>query len=108
MFSNITDENFESTIQNGATVLVDFYADWCGPCKILSNTLMSSSKEFEELGIKVYKVDIEESINTASKFGIMGVPTLMLFKNGKLASTKVGSLSKASLIDWIKENNKAS
>lgn len=91
------EKNFDELIKNDL-VLVDFFATWCGPCKMIAPIL-------EELeGIDVVKVDVDESPDIARKFGIMSVPTLMIFKNGELRSSQSGAMPKAILENWINDN----
>ena len=80
--------------------LVDFWAEWCGPCKQIGPILEEISEEKINL-IKIVKMNIDENPNTPQKYGVRGIPTLMLFNNGKLIDTKVGSLPKSSLNEWI-------
>ena len=92
-----TEEKFEELIK-GELVLVDFFATWCGPCKMLSPIL-------EELkDVSVVKIDVDECPNLARKFGIMSVPTLMIFKDGELKDTKYGAMPKPMLESWINQN----
>ncbi len=99
-----SDENFEQDIilQND-TVLVDFGAEWCGPCKQLDPILEEIAVENKDK-IKVFKFNIDENPMIPQKFNVRGIPTLMIFKQGKLVDTKVGSLPKSSLETWIKSN----
>ena len=86
----MTDQQFEKEVKDsGVPILVDFYADWCGPCKSLTPKLEKMSPEFDGK-IKFAKMNVDENPSTPSKFGIRGVPTLMLFKGGNLVSTLVG------------------
>lgn len=101
---NIDDNSFESEINSSnIPVLVDFWAPWCGPCKQLAPTLEEVAKELKD-SVKIYKCNTDENPEVPSKLSIRGIPTLMIFKEGKLIDTKVGALSKAGLISWIKEN----
>lgn len=93
--------NFDAVI-NDDLVLVDFYATWCGPCKMLSPVLEEIANE--RSNISIVKVDIDESSDLARKYGVMAVPTLILFKNGKEISKQTGFMSKDMLIDWINKN----
>lgn len=94
MVKHLKDESFESEIKNGL-VLVDFYADWCGPCKALAPIL-------EELNeITVLKINTEEHTDLAVSFGVMSIPTLILFRDGEQLGKRVGFLSKEELESWI-------
>ena len=98
----ITDNNFNEEVTNSTTpVIVDFYADWCGPCKMMSPIIDEIA---EELGasVKVGKVNSDENMELAEKFGIMSIPTIMVFKNGQLVKSFVGVTSKSSIIEAIK------
>ena len=91
------ESNFEELVKKDL-VLVDFYAEWCGPCKMLGPVL-------EELdNVEVVKIDVDECANLARQFGIMSVPTLMIFKDGKLISSRGGAMPKPMLEEWINEN----
>jgi thioredoxin 1 len=97
----ITDETFEADILKSDTpVLLDFWAEWCGPCRQLAPILDQLA---EEVGSKVViaKMNIDESPETPSKYGVRGIPTMMLFKNGEAKATKVGALPKTQLKDWL-------
>ena len=97
----ISDDSFEQEVlQAGVPVLVDYWADWCGPCKMISPILDEVAKEYSGK-LKVCKLNIDENQATPPKFGIRGIPTLMLFKDGQLAATKVGAMSKAQLTAFI-------
>ena len=101
---NITDEGFETDVlKNEKPVLVDFWAEWCGPCKQIGPILEEISEEKKET-IKILKLNIDENPETPQKYGVRGIPTLMMFRDGKLIDTKVGSLPKSSLIEWINNN----
>ena len=95
-------ENFDSLISNDV-VLVDFFATWCGPCKMLTPILEELSNDRSL--VKIVKVDIDESMDLAKRYGIMSVPTLLLFKDGKLIANRVGFASKNEIEDWIREKN---
>ena len=97
---NITDENFEAKVlKSEKPILVDFWAEWCGPCKQISPILEEIANEKDNLNI--LKLNIDENPATPQKYNVRGIPTLMLFKDGKLIDTKIGSLPKSSLEDWI-------
>ncbi len=96
-----TDQDFESLTKEGY-VLVDFFANWCGPCKMLGPILEELSNQRDD--VKIVKIDIDENEETPRKFGVMSIPTLILFKDGKEVSKQVGLLSKTDLINWIEES----
>ncbi len=99
-----SDENFENdVISQSLPVLLDFGAEWCGPCKQLDPILEEIAIENKDK-FKVFKINIDENPMTPQRFNIRGIPTLMIFKEGKLIDTKVGSLSKSSLETWVKSN----
>ena len=99
-----TDENFEKDISEpNFLVLVDFWAEWCGPCKQVGPILEEIANEYESK-IKILKINIDENPQTPQKYGVRGIPTLMLFKNGNLADSKVGSLPKSALEAWLTTN----
>ena len=98
------DENFENDISTQKVpVVVDFGAEWCGPCKQLDPILEEIANENIDT-LKVFKINIDENPMTPQKFGVRGIPTLMLFKDGNLVDTKVGSLPKSALETWIKSS----
>ena len=98
------DENFEKDISTqDVPVVVDFGAEWCGPCKQLDPILEEIANENIN-SLKVFKINIDENPMTPQKFGVRGIPTIMLFNEGKLIDTKVGSLPKSALEAWIKSN----
>jgi thioredoxin 1 len=104
MANNTSDNSFKNDVlDNSGAVLVDFWAPWCGPCKQLSPLVDELSKDMEG-ALKVYKCNIDENPETPSKFAVRGIPTLMIFKDGKLIDTKVGSLPKSALYEWVKSN----
>lgn len=99
----VTDATFEKDVlQAAGPVLVDFWAEWCGPCKQIAPALEQIA---EELGQKVIiaKLDIEESPTTPSRYGVRGIPTMMLFKDGQMASMKVGAMPKQKILEWLNE-----
>jgi thioredoxin 1 len=97
----VTDASFEDQILRAeGPVLVDFWAAWCGPCKMIAPILDELATQYEGK-IKICKMDVDSNPDTAAKYGIRGIPTLMIFKGGNLDSTKVGALSKNQLIDFI-------
>lgn len=98
---NVSDETFETEIlQSNVPVLVDYWAPWCGPCKMIAPILIEIAEEYGDR-LKVAKLNIDENQATPPKYGIRGIPTLMLFKNGNIEATKVGQLSKAQLTAFI-------
>ena len=100
---NTSDQNFENDVINAETpVLVDFWAEWCGPCKMVTPILDQLADEFGDK-VKIVKVNIDENPETPTKFGVRGIPTLMMFKGGEKVSTKVGASPKQALTDWINE-----
>jgi thioredoxin 1 len=100
----LTDDSFEEEVlQSEQAVLVDYWADWCGPCKMIAPVLEEIADEYEGK-IKVAKLNIDENSGTPPKYGIRGIPTLMLFKGGNVEATKVGALSKSQLTAFIDSN----
>tara|TARA_A100001011_G_scaffold158686_2_gene167073 strand:- start:249 stop:569 length:321 start_codon:yes stop_codon:yes gene_type:complete len=100
----ITDENFESeVIKANQPVVVDFWAEWCGPCKQIGPTLEEISEELKDQVI-IAKHNIDDQPNKPTELGIKGIPTMLLFKEGELKATKVGATTKSNIISWIKEN----
>lgn len=100
----VTDDTFEQEVlQSALPVLVDYWADWCGPCKMISPILDEVSKEYAGR-LKVCKLNIDENPATPPKYGIRGIPTLMIFKNGNVEATKVGALSKSQLTAFVDSN----
>ena len=100
----VTDDSFEQEVINSDTpVLVDYWAEWCGPCKMIAPILEEIVNEYGDK-VKVVKLNIDENPNTPPKYGIRGIPTLMLFKNGEVEATKVGALSKSQLAAFIDSN----
>lgn len=95
------EEKFKEDVISKDFVLVDFYADWCGPCRMIAPFLEEIQME---MGIDIVKVNIDESPNIASEHNVMSIPTLAIFKKGEKISVNVGAASKARLIDWIKAN----
>ena len=101
---NITDENFEKeVIKSEKMTLVDFWAEWCGPCKQVAPILDEISNEMSDQ-IVIAKHNIDEQPNIPTKYGVRGIPTMLIFKGGELISTKVGASTKSNIVSWIKEN----
>ena len=99
--THVTDDNFErEVLQSQVPVLVDYWAEWCGPCKMIAPLLDEISGEYAGR-LKIAKLNIDENPQTPPKYGIRGIPTLMLFKNGAVEATKVGALSKSQLTAFI-------
>ena len=101
MSVQVTDQNFESEVlQADGPVVVDFWAEWCGPCKVMSPLVDALASELGDK-VKVVKINIDENPNAPTKYGVRGIPTFMVFKGGQLVDTKVGSMSKTQLSDWV-------
>ncbi len=101
---HISDATFESEVLHSQVpVLVDYWAEWCGPCKMIAPILDDVAREYSGK-LKIAKLNIDENQETPPKFGIRGIPTLMLFKNGNVEATKVGALSKSQLNAFIDSN----
>ena len=104
LIKHVSDASFDSDVmQSDKPVLVDYWAEWCGPCKMIAPILDDVSKEYSGK-LKVAKLNIDDNQETPAKFGIRGIPTLMLFKNGNVEATKVGALSKSQLTAFIDSN----
>ncbi len=102
--NHVTDTSFEQEVlKSPGPVLVDFWAEWCGPCKMIGPVLEEISGEYTGK-LKVAKLNIDENPQTPPKYGIRGIPTLMLFKNGQVEATKVGAVSKSQLAAFIDGN----
>ena len=100
----VTDENFDTEVlKSSKPIVVDFWAEWCGPCKMIGTTLEEISDEMTN-EIAIAKHNIDDEPNTPTKYGIKGIPTMLLFKDGELKSTKVGATSKSDIVSWIKKN----
>lgn len=103
MAISVNDSNFEETVlQAGLPVLVDFWAEWCGPCKMMLPIVEEISKEFEGK-LTVAKVDVDSSQGTAAKYGIRNIPTILFFKGGSVVDKQVGAVPKASLVGKIEK-----
>lgn len=100
----LTDDSFEEEVlQSNVPVLVDYWAEWCGPCKMIAPILDEIAQEYGDK-LKVTKLNIDENSGTPPKYGIRGIPTLMLFKGGNVEATKVGALSKSQLTAFLDQN----
>jgi len=101
---HVSDASFEADVlKSDLPVLVDYWAAWCGPCKMIAPLLDEAAKQYEGRVI-IAKVNVDENPDTAAQFGIRGIPTLMLFKDGKAAATKVGALSRTQLSAFLDES----
>ncbi len=99
----VSDESFEKDVlQADKPVLVDFWAEWCGPCKQIAPALEQIAEELADQ-VSVAKINIEESPLTPSRYGVRGIPTMMLFRGGQMASMKVGAMPKAKILEWLAE-----
>ncbi len=101
---HVTDDNFENEVlQSAEPVLVDYWAEWCGPCKMIAPVLDEICDDYDGR-VKIAKLNIDDNPNTPPRYGIRGIPTLMLFKNGEVEATKVGAVSKSQLTAFIDSN----
>ena len=101
LIKHISDASFESDVLKAAKpVLVDYWAEWCGPCKMIAPILDEVSESYKDK-LQIAKMNVDENRDIPAKFGIRGIPTLMLFKDGQLAATKVGAMSKAQLTQFL-------
>ena len=104
LIKHISDSSFEGDVLQASTpVLVDYWAEWCGPCKMIAPILDDVAQSYQGR-LQIAKMNVDDNREVPAKFGIRGIPTLMIFKNGQLAATKVGALSKAQLSAFIDEN----
>ncbi len=104
MPKQVTDDSFDADVLGAdQPVLVDFWAEWCGPCKQIAPALEEISTEMDGK-LTIAKINIDDNPTTPSKYGVRGIPTLMLFKDGEVKGTKVGALPKSQIQDWIDQN----
>lgn len=97
----VSDQNFETEVLKAeGPVVVDFWAEWCGPCKAMSPLVDQLASEMGEK-VKIVKVNIDESPNAPTKYGVRGIPTFMVFRDGQVVDTRVGSMSKGQLNEWV-------
>ena len=100
----ITDESFETDVVKASLpTVVDFWAEWCGPCKQIGPVLEEISEEMRDQ-VVIAKHNIDEEPNSPTKYGVRGIPTMLLFKDGQLKATKVGATTKSNIVSWIKDN----
>ena len=100
----VTDENFDTEVlKSSKPIVVDFWAEWCGPCKMIAPILEEIANEMSDK-VLVGKLNVDENSQTPPKYGIRGIPTLILFKNGEAVGTHVGALSKSDLVKFIEDN----
>ncbi len=99
--THVSDASFEAEVlKSSQPVLVDFWAEWCGPCKMIAPALDEIAGELKGK-MTVAKINIDQNPQTPKKYGVRGIPTLMLFKNGQVAATKIGAAAKRQLLDWV-------
>ncbi len=99
--SKVTDSSFDADVLRSTDpVLVDFWAEWCGPCKMIAPFLEELAADMKGK-VTVAKINIDENPQTPMKYGVRGIPTLILFKNGQVAATKIGALPKSKLVEWV-------
>lgn len=99
--SHVTDTSFDADVLKAdGPVLVDFWAEWCGPCKQIAPALEDLAKDYDGR-VRVVKVNIDENPQTPSKYGVRGIPTIIMFKGGEVSAMKVGALPKSKLYEWV-------
>ena len=104
MALELTEENFEAEVINSdVPVLVDFWAEWCGPCKAIGPALEEISDEMGDR-VKIVKINIDENPATPQQFGVRGIPTMLIFNGGEIKAEKIGALPKSKLSEWIEES----
>lgn len=104
LIRNVTDASFEADVlQAEGPVLVDYWAAWCGPCKMIAPLLDDAAKQYEGR-VTIAKLNVDDNPDTAATYGVRGIPTLMLFKDGKAVATKVGAMSKSQLASFLDES----
>ena len=102
--TKVTDGSFDADVLKASgPVVVDFWAEWCGPCKTIGPALEEIAAE-KTGAVTIAKLNIDENPQTPQKYGVRGIPTLMLFKDGQVAATKVGALPKQQLLEWVEQN----
>jgi len=101
---NVTDASFEADVLNAkGPILLDFWAEWCGPCKSMEPKLVELAQDFDGR-LTVAKLNIDENPAAPSRYGVRGIPTMVMFKDGQAAAVKVGALLKAQLVSWVEQN----
>ncbi len=100
---NVTDQSFQKDVENGETVLVDFWAPWCGPCKMIAPVLEEINKEIGDK-LTIAKVNVDENPDTSGRYGVMSIPTLMVFKNGEMVDKLVGFQPKEQLLNSLQKH----
>ena len=101
---SVTDDSFEKEVlKSSKPIVVDFWAEWCGPCKQIGPILEEISDEMKDK-VVIAKHNIDEEPNTPTKYGVRGIPTMLLFKDGQLKATKVGATTKSNIVSWIKDS----